>query len=191
MYPVRLETNRLVLREWVEEDWGAVHEYASDPQVVRYMPWGPNTEQDTKDFVKRSMSYQRDVPRIHYELAVTMKENSPLIGGCGIHVHDAKGVCMIGYCFNQRFWGRGYATEAANMLLAFGFRKLKAHRIRAVADPANMASIRVLEKIGMKYEGRLREHQFVRGEWWDLVQYAVLDREWEKGAQLPDSSNIS
>ncbi len=143
------------------------------------MPWGPNTEQNTRDFVKRAISYQHEDPRIHYELAVTLGHDSLLIGGCGIHVDDAKGVCLIGYCFNRRFWGKGFATEAANMLLTFGFGKLKAHRIRAVADPANTASTRVLEKIGMKYEGCLREHQFVRGQWCDLVQYAILEMEWD------------
>jgi len=73
-----------------------------------------------------------------------------------------------------------YATEAARALLTFGFGQLRLHRIFATCDPANTASARVLEKIGMQREGLLREHEWVKGRWRDSFLYAILDHEWKK-----------
>jgi hypothetical protein len=75
------------------------------------------------------------------------------------------------------FWGKGYATETANALVDFGFDKLNLHRVFATCDPANTASAHVLEKIGMKREGRMREHMWARGKWRDSLLYAILEHE--------------
>lgn len=174
-----LTTDRLLLREFNEQDWESVHSYACDREVVRYMPWGPNTEDDTRNFIRRAISYQQEYPRRHFELAVILKEEDLLIGGCGIRVSNPDlGEGNIGYCLNRNFWGRGYATEAARTLLKFGFETLNLHRIYATCDPENKASVRVLEKIGMSLEGHLRENLRIRGEWRDSLVYAILD--WER-----------
>ncbi len=176
-----LETGRLGLREFGEPDWQAVHEYASDPEVVRYMDWGPNEKTASQSFVRRAISQQDEEPRKDFEFAVTLIDDGELIGGCGIHVsipETREG--WIGYCFNKRFWGQGFGTEAAGGLLRFGFGELGLHRIVALCDPRNAASIRVLEKIGMQREGHLREHRLVRGNWRDSLSYAILDREWKR-----------
>jgi len=176
-----LATERLWLREFKEQDWEAVHLYACDPDVVRYMPWGPNTEDDTHHFVQRAIAYQRERPRRHYELALVLREEDLLIGGCGIRVSNPDlDEGNMGYCVNKDFWGRGYATEAAKALLRFGFETLNLHRIYAMCDPENRASARVLEKIGMSLEGRLRENLQIRGIWRDSLVYAILDHEWKK-----------
>ncbi|MDF2815638.1 MAG: family N-acetyltransferase, partial [Paenibacillus sp.] len=96
---IRLETNRLLLRDFVMEDAPRVHLYASDPEVTRYMIWGPNSEQDTHDFMGRMLELQREEPRTVYELAVTRKEDGLLIGGCGLHVEGS--AAELGYCFNR------------------------------------------------------------------------------------------
>jgi len=176
-----LKTNCLILREFNELDWRqAVHEYASDPQVVRYMTWGPNTRKESQGFIQRAISRQQEEPRRNYGFAVVLKAEDRLIGGCGIHISnpDDQGG-WIGYCFNCHFWGEGYATETARALLSFGFDRLKLHRIFATCDPKNIASARVLEKIGMQREGHLREHKWIRGRWRDSFLYAVLDYEWK------------
>lgn len=85
-----------------------------------------------------------------------------------------------GYCLNRNFWGKGYATETAKVLLRFGFDQLNLHRIFATCDPANIASAHVLEKIGMQLEGHLREHKWAKGKWCDSLLYAILDYEWKK-----------
>ncbi len=176
-----LTTDRLLLRDFDELDWQALHEYACDPEVVRHMEWGPNTEEESRDFIRWAIAYQKEQRRRNYELAVVLKTEDRLIGGCGIHVSEPDSrEGFIGYCFNRLFWGQGYATEAARALLEFGFNQLGLHRIFATCDPENIASAHVLEKIGMQREGHLREHKWAKGKWRDSLLYAVLEQEWDR-----------
>ena len=171
---------RLKLREFQKADWREVHEYASDPQVVRFMSWGPNTEDETRMFIQRSNAYQKEKPRVKYSLAVLIRDGNRLIGGCGIYesnVESREG--WIGYCLNRQFWGQGYVTEAARALLKFGFTHLNLHRIFATCDLANTASAHVMEKIGMQCEGHLRENTQRNGAWRDSLLYAILEQEWK------------
>lgn len=174
---VTLETERLVLREFTPGDYEAAHAYGSDPRVVEYMSFGPNTEEDTRHFLERAVQKQVERPRTGYTLALTL--GGEVIGGCGITVTDARfGEGEIGYCMRPEFWGRGVGTEAAGELIRFGFTELGLHRIMAKCDPENVASWRVMEKAGMLREGRLRENVKIRGEWRDSLIYSVLDHEW-------------
>ena len=79
-----LTTDRLELREFGEEDWQAVHEYAVDEEVLRYMEWGPNTEQETREFIQRAIDNGKAEPRGHCELAVCLRGENQLIGGFGL-----------------------------------------------------------------------------------------------------------
>jgi len=101
MNNLTLPTERLVLREFPKGDWQAVYEYASDPEVVHYMLWGLNTEEETRDFIKRAMaSYEKD-PRREYQFAVTLEEENRLIGSCGLCVSNPDHQeAWIGYYFN-------------------------------------------------------------------------------------------
>jgi len=76
-----IRTERLVLREFEEADWRAAHSYGSNPEVVRYMDWGPNTEEDTKKFIQRTIASQKGQPRKTYTLAIVLKPENRLIGG--------------------------------------------------------------------------------------------------------------
>jgi [ribosomal protein S5]-alanine N-acetyltransferase len=170
-----LETERLILRDFREEDWPAVQEYASDPEVVRYMFWGPNTEQQTKDFIRRVLAVQREQPRISYDIVMTNKADSRLIGACGLYLRSAENKeGEIGYVLNRRFWNQGYTTEAARRLVAFGFEELGLHRIYATCDPDNTGSFRVMEKNGMQREGCLRDHKLIKGTWRNSLLYSIL-----------------
>ncbi len=176
-----LTTKRLLLREFRELDWQAAHEYACDPEVVRYMEWGPNAEKDTQNFVRRAITAQQEQPRRNYTFAIVLKTENQLIGSCGIHLSNPGNQGgYIGYALNRRYWGKGYATEAARALLTFGFGKLKLHRIFATCDPTNIGSVCVLEKIGMQREGHLRQHKWQKGKWRDSFLYALLDHEWKQ-----------
>jgi ribosomal-protein-alanine N-acetyltransferase len=175
-----LETERLVLREFEESDLQAIQEYASDPEVVRYMGWGPNSEDDTRAFLKRALEQRRQQPRVEYGLAIILKAESRPIGSGGITIANLdQKEAELGCCFNRHFWGQGYATEAARTFVAFGFEELGLHRIYATCDPANVASAHVMEKIGMQREGRLREHRWRKGRWRDSYLYAILEQEWD------------
>jgi [ribosomal protein S5]-alanine N-acetyltransferase len=173
-----IETERLVLRDFVEEDWRAVHRYACDAEVVRYMEWGPNTEAETRQYIDRVIASQKASPRYTFELAVTLKAGGLLIGGAGFHAADPQShEGWLGYVLHRDAWGQGYATEAARALLVFGFRHFGLHRIWATCDARNAASAHVLEKIGMQREGYLREHKWQREGWRDTLLYAILERE--------------
>ena len=179
-------TERLLLRDLRSSDREAVHKYSSDPDVVQYMDWGPNTDKDDKEFLERTITAQKENPRRNFTLAIIMKDTRRLIGSCGIHESnpaDREG--WIGYCLNRRYWHQGFGTETAKALLEFGFNHLRFHRIFATCIPANTASAHVLEKTGMRLEGHLRQHRLVKGEWRDSFLYAILDEEWQhlKGNQ--------
>jgi RimJ/RimL family protein N-acetyltransferase len=92
---------------------------------------------------------------------------------------------MLWYTIHPSYWGQGYATEAAHGLLAFGFGELRLHRIWADCDPANLASVRVLEKLGMRREGHLIENAWIKGAWEDSLIFAILDREWTSASRVP------
>jgi ribosomal-protein-alanine N-acetyltransferase len=83
-----IRTSRLLLRDHQEDDWRTVHRYASDPEVVRYENWGPNTEDETRSFIQRSISGRKEVPRRDYSLAILLETESGLIGSCGIYLTD-------------------------------------------------------------------------------------------------------
>lgn len=175
-----LETSRLLLRDFEETDWQAVHRYAADPKVVRYMTWGPNTEEETRTYLALTRAAQQSQPRLDFELALILKSKQRLIGGCGLHLTNLPHQeAELGYYLERAAWKQGYATEAALAMLAFGFEHVGLHRIFATCDPANTGSARVLEKIGMHYEGRLREHLWVKERWRDSLLYAVLEQEWQ------------
>jgi ribosomal-protein-alanine N-acetyltransferase len=143
-----LDTERLTLREFTEQDIDDVQVYASDPLVVKHMIWGPNSIEDTKSFINMAIAMSKEETRQGFELAVVHKGSNKVIGGCGIHITSHQ-QGEIGYCFSHHFWGNGFATEAANALLRFGFRELALHRIYATCRPDNIGSAKVLKKVGM------------------------------------------
>ncbi|WP_159886075.1 GNAT family N-acetyltransferase [Paenibacillus puerhi] len=178
---MRLETDRLIIREYAPSDAADVHQYASNAEVAAYMIWGPNTEEETAAFIDRTIEMQRQQPRVDYELAVVLKASHQLIGGCGIHISEP-GQGEIGYCFHPLYWRQGYASESARALLRLGFQELGLHRIYATCRPDNRGSAKVMESIGMRYEGHLREHMRHKGKWHDSFQYSILEHEF-KGDQ--------
>lgn len=114
-----LETQRLILREYVDEDLDHVHVYASDADIVQFMDFGPNSIADTKNFIKAMFSAQLETPRQSYKFAVTLKADGILIGGCGLGLERNR-QASLGYILNRPYWGLGYATEAAMSLCEFG-----------------------------------------------------------------------
>jgi RimJ/RimL family protein N-acetyltransferase len=177
--PIR--TERLVLRDFRAEDFDEVHAYASDPDVVRFMPWGPNTEDDTRKFLKRVVAEAAARPRAEHELAIELSAEGRLVGSIALHPADLPNfTMMMGYCLRRDLWGRGLVSEAARALLDAGFGQLGLHRVFATCDARNTGSWRVMEKLGMRREGLLRKDRQIRGEWRDTFVYAVLAEEWSR-----------
>jgi RimJ/RimL family protein N-acetyltransferase len=177
---VIIETERLRLRDFRREDWKSVHEYAVDPEVFGYMPWGPNSEDETREFVERAIASSLEEPRLKFELAITLKEDGRLLGGGGIRAADERlQTADMGYCLRRDAWGKGVGTEAARGLIGFGFERLGVHRIWATCDTENARSARVLEKAGMTLEGTMRDDTWLRGRWRSSRLYAILRTEWD------------
>ncbi|MCX5068752.1 GNAT family N-acetyltransferase [Micromonospora lupini] len=97
----------------------------------------------------------------------------------GLTGHQA---AKLGYAIGAEHWGHGCATDAARTIIDFGFRELKLHRITAAIGPDNASSIAVAKRLGMQYEGRLRDHVFTNGAWRDSQLYSVLASEWNDAA---------
>lgn len=169
--------NRVTLREMVETDWIDVHSYASLPTVCKYQPWGPNSEDDSREFVQQVIADSTEIPRSRFVFAVIVEEK--LIGSGEINIQDfidRKG--EIGYIVHPDYWGFGYATEVAKILIEFGFTQLNLHRISATCDPRNLGSVKVLEKAGMMREGTIRDDFLIHNGWRDSHLYGILEHEW-------------
>jgi len=176
---LQLETPRLYLREYTAEDWPAVLAYQSDPRYLRYYEWEKRSPRDVRAFLKKLIEWQTARPRIKFQFAVMLRAEDRLIGSCGIRRQTLDAVeADIGYEIAPDLWGQGLATEAARALLAFGFDDLNVHRIWARCVAGNAASARVMEKVGMQYEGRMRENEWFKGRWWDTLIYGILEQEW-------------
>ncbi|MGW2012001.1 GNAT family N-acetyltransferase [Streptomyces nigrescens] len=177
-YPIR--TERLDLRPVTDDDFAAIHAYQHLPEVCRYLYWGPHDEAASRASVADKAT--RTTLRASgdfLQLAVVVRETGTLVGDVTFvwnsREHRQGG---IGYVFHPTHTGHGYATEASRALLKLGFEELQLHRIQAELDGRNTASARLLERLGMRREGHLRENEFLDGEWSDEVIYAMLAREW-------------
>ena len=177
---MRLLTERLVLREFVESDWVATLAYQRDPRYLRYYPWHDRTEADARAFVNRFLQWQEEEPRRLVQLTIALQGDNTLIGNCGIRRKpDNDWEADIGYELDPRHWGKGYATESAKALVDYGFKELGLSRLSSWCIADNTPSVRVLERLGFRQEGRLRRNEFFKGRWWDTLLYALLRDEWE------------
>ena len=174
---MELETERLRIREFQPSDLDSIHEYASNPEVLKYMPFEPNTLERSKNFMEQAISKQSMENRTDFEVAVVHRKENKLIGGCRIN-KETEIQAHIGYMINQKYWGFGYATEVAKALVTYGFTELDVHRIYATCVPDNIASWKVLEKAGLVREGRLRESMMSQGKYCDAYVYGILQHEW-------------
>jgi ribosomal-protein-alanine N-acetyltransferase len=174
-----LTTERLLLRPYRDDDFDAVHAYGSDPEVVRHMLWGPNTEAQTREFLQTVQQWSRNEPRTKFDFAIELRQEEKMIGGCGIYLKGPELlVGEMGYVLHPAYHRRGIMAEAVQALIDYGFGELHLHRIFARCHPDNRASARVMQKCGMQYEGRIRESERVKGEWWDYLFYSILEQEW-------------
>jgi ribosomal-protein-alanine N-acetyltransferase len=181
---MEITTERLILREFKESDWPDVLAYQSDPLYLRYYHWTDRTPEAVQEFVRMFLANQEQQPRIKFQLAVTLKSSQRLIGNCGIRMKAADAhEGDIGYELSPKHWGHGYATEAARAIVEFGFTQLGLHRIWSWCIAENVGSARVLQKLGMQAEGRLRENEYFKGRWWDTLLFGMLDYEWKAHQQ--------
>jgi ribosomal-protein-alanine N-acetyltransferase len=176
---IQLNTTRLSLRDFTRDDVDAVHRYASDPEVTRFLFWGPNTREQTRAFIANCLAEQNKRPRETFQLAVTLSECGTVVGSIGLVARRLEyREYELGYCLGRDAWGQGYAREAARALLDFALTELSAHRIYALIDPSNPASIRLIEELGFRREGLQLRDTLIEETWRDTLVYAMLADEW-------------
>ncbi len=189
---MELRSERLILREYVEADWQAMFGYQAAERYWRYYEaGGRRTEAGARQMVRLFCDWQQTHPRLYFQMAVALKSDGRLIGSCGLRVRrlvdhgrpDAGWEADIGYDIDPELWGQGYASEAAARIVRFGFDELSLHRVWAYCISDNRGSWRVMEKIGMRQEGLLRQNEFMQDRWWDSRVYGLLASEWREHTQ--------
>ncbi|MFS2294389.1 MAG: GNAT family N-acetyltransferase [Actinomadura sp.] len=179
-YPI--ETERLTLRPFSADDLEGLYAYQSLPEVARFLYWEPRTLEESRTFLRQKMM----ASTIEKEgdwlvLAVVWRQTGDLMGEVNLQWRSREHrQGEIGYIFNPAFHGKGFATEAAEVVLRLGFEGLDLHRVVGRLDGRNTASARVLERLGMRREAHLKQNEMVKGEWTDEVIYAMLRHEWEE-----------
>ena len=173
-----IRTKRLLLREWVQTDEAALWPIHSDSRVMRYMTGQPSTLGENRITLQNWCASAQKQPRTAYNLAVVRQVDEQLLGRCGLYLNADPRIAHLGYHLDANEWGKGYTTEAAHALLQLGFTHLGLNRIYAECHPDNVASSRVMVKLGLRYEGCLRQSHWANDTWWDKVVYALLAQDW-------------
>ena len=171
-------TNRLILRSYTPDDIPDVLGLVSHPSVAKVTAERiPATEDGVRRYIDLQNSYRPFEEDRTFELAVERKKDGRVIGFVGMICED-NGQGEVGWAFGAEYRGQGYATEAAGALVAYGFSSLGLRRIHADTGIDNLASMRMMERLGMRREGLLRGAVYEEGEWVDRVAYAILVDEW-------------
>jgi RimJ/RimL family protein N-acetyltransferase len=175
-----IETSRLTLRPFVEDDFEAFHAMRSDEEVARYLYQGPLSPAESRDLLERKVAGSRWASEGDWlSAAVVERESGITVGDLGLcWVSERDRTAEIGFVFDPRHQGKGFATEAARPLLDWALGTAGLHRVIGRTEARNSASSRVLEKLGMRLEAHLVENEWVKDEWQSELDYAVLDREW-------------
>lgn len=178
----QIETERLILRQFEPDDWQNIYQYLSIPEVVKYEPYDVYTKEDCIEAARR----RSEEPASNVFWAVCLKDSRKLIGQ--VYFAQSEPVEFktweIGYVFNPKFYGAGYATEACKRMLRYGFLEKGAHRITAGVNVKNQASWRLLERLSMRREACMLQEVFFKrtpeGEpiWVDSYHYAILSSEF-------------
>ena len=178
-YPVK--TARLLLRPYTDSDFDDLYAIQSRPDVTRYLYWGPRNRTEVGESLAQRMrltGFTEEGDGL--TLAVVLPEAGRVIGDVLLQWTSREHrQGEIGYIFHPDYGGKGYATEAAEVMLEIGFEGLGVHRICGRLDGRNAASARVLARLGMRREAHLRQNELVKGQWTDEVIYAILAEEWQ------------
>jgi len=178
---------RVSLRRFQLGDVADFVAYRSAEQVARFQSWDATYSREAGErFVRQMMNQHPDTPGEWFQFAVALRATGRLIGDCVARPDaDDPRQCEIGFTLAPEHQGRGYATEAAGLLVGYLFTARGKHRITAYCDPRNTASAAVLERLGMRREGHLRESTWAKGEWTDDLVYGLLHDEWRPGGTHP------
>lgn len=173
-----LETERLILRKLTPQDDKSIFEYASDNEVPKYMTWNPHkTIEDARGFINFTLNrYEKDEAG---EWGIVLKESNKLIGAIGFPKCDKRNMSAeIGYVISRLYWGSGIMPEAVNGIFKFAFEEMGLKKIECCHFLPNEKSGRVMQKVGMSFDGIVREKFYIKGQYRDVKQYSILKSDW-------------
>lgn len=177
----QIEADRIRLRRFQSADLAAFVAYRNDPEVARYQSWTSISDHEAQQFIEELKESHPGTPGEWFQFAIERKADGQLIGDCALHTKaDEHSQGEVGYTLARAYQHQGYATEAITTLFEYAFSRLQLHRIIALADCRNTASIALMARLGMRCEGHFKQSFWSKGEWTDEVQYAILQEEWLK-----------
>lgn len=173
-----LETDRLILRRVALNDVDDMYHYGSDEEVAKYTSWYIHkNKEDTLVFIRYLLEKYNNQAIAPW--GIEEKASGKFIGTIGFVSWDMKNSrAEIGYALSRNFWNRGLMSEAASKIIWFGFQEMGLVRIEARCHLENTGSSRVMEKVGMTFEGILRKHFYAKGIHEDVRMYAVIREEY-------------
>ena len=177
---MKINTNRLLLRELKQSDLNGFLAYRCLEEVCRYQGFEPMNEMAAAAFLVENGEKKWGVAGQWIQYALELSETHELIGDFAIQLneYDTR-IAQIGISLSPTFQGKGYAKECMEALVSFLFRDTETLRIEEIVDAENHASIHLLESCSFRKEGHFIENVFFKGKWGSEMQYALLKREWE------------
>lgn len=175
-----LQTPRLKIRMLVPSDLNDFHEYRSNPEVVKFQGFDVMTLEEAATFIYKNakLPFQEAGEWVQY--AIEHRETGKLIGDCALKLDASPAQqAEIGITISHKFQKQGFATETLEGLLQLLFAEKTLHRVVETVDAENIASVRLLERVGFRREGHFVENIFFKGKWGSEFQYAMLKREWD------------
>lgn len=177
-----IATRRLTLRRFRASDAACLAEYRSDPAVARYQSWDAPFPLERAELAVRNFAASSPDAAGHFQYAVELTEPGTLIGDVYVRLHDNLKQAEIGFTLATPYQRKGLAREAVSGVLDRLFRRQGLHKVTGECDARNVPSARLLERLGFRREGLLRQQTLIKGEWTDDLIYGLLAEEWLAGA---------
>jgi len=179
--PCVLRTPRLYLRPLTPADIPAIASYRDDPEVARHQSWDRYSEAQARALVAEMAGRRPGTPGQWFQWGITRggAADGELLGDCGLKIlGDEPRLGQIGYTLGRSHQRQGFATEAVRAVLDLAFHQLRLHRVSASVDADNLASLALLERLGLRREAHFRRSEWFKGAWVDDIVHAVLRDEW-------------
>lgn len=178
---MEFSTERLFIRPVQLTDAEALFGFRSDPECAEFMSSIPLNVAEMRERIQKTAS-EINQSGTWFQFVIFAKDERSVVGDIGLHflASDTQNKQVeLGYILHKKYWGKGYATEALMPIIDYLVYTLDKHRLVANIDPSNYPSIRLVEKLGFRKEGHLRESFFSKGKWVDDLVFAILAREWK------------